>query len=302
MSGRTRPQRSRLRATIVLARLQSRRSRRRRRTVVGDGGDRTRARLRRRSGPDDPFPADRSSTTTTIARNWHVGQPGHRSSRCPEPLTETDSPNGIRRPQDQVVPSNVPAWSRLVGEHQQPGEVRRPPPEALGDDLRCQPNLRVVTPQRLLDRRDLRLDLDHEQRSARGVPCHQVDRPALAEDGKGHLGPRLPAERFQATRDSADERRMTLVHQPVQLAGAEPQLHAQLGAERPRMSSQSPHRHVLDPPAFDQRDDVLADPRPVGDVLLAPGQAMPKHPEASPQPDVVHHDILGRTASPGLCQ
>ncbi len=95
---------------------------------------------------------------------------------------------------------------------------------------------------------------------------------------------------------------MSLVHQPIQLAAAKPELQPELGAERPRMAPQGPHGDVLDPPALDEGNEVLADARPLADVDLSPAEPVPERPEARPETRVVHGTrIVDAPRRPLIC-
>ena len=93
---------------------------------------------------------------------------------------------------------------------------------------------------------------------------------------------------------------MSLVHEPVQLRAAEPQLDLQLRSEGPGVAAEGADRHVLDPAQFGERDHVLAEPRSITDVLLTPAEPVAQRAEPSSQSIVVHWPMIADATHPAL--
>ena len=76
----------------------------------------------------------------------------------------------------------------ILRQHEEPRDHGRIPAEAFARDPGRKADLRIVATKCLLDRGELGLELDHQQRARRLVPGQQVDGPALAEYRVGDLG------------------------------------------------------------------------------------------------------------------
>ena len=92
--------------------------------------------------------------------------------------------------------------------------------------------------------------------------------------------------------DGADQGGMALVHHPLEFARTERKLDPELGTERQSVPPQRSYGDVLDSPAFDERDDVLAEPCPRSNIGLAPPESVAEDAEASTKAHVIHRWIV----------
>lgn len=185
------------------------------------------------------------------------------------------------------------ARRRAIRKDEQAGHRPGRPAQLIPRNGSSQAPLGVVSPQRFLDRGQLRLHLDDEDRLCRPMPREQIDRPTLSPDRERDLWPNLPAQPFQPLADATDERRMALVEEPVKLAASPTDRHDEVRIEGADDRVQAVERHPVDPPALHVRHDVLADAGSLADILLPPRPVVPESPYHSPDALAVHAQQRG---------
>lgn len=172
-----------------------------------------------------------------------------------------------------------PATGPRVGQHEQTADRSRAPPEPLLDDLCRKPRLLVVPAKGVLHGCQLGLDFDDEEDAVLGMPRDQIDRAALAVDGEGQLGQRVPPEGLEEAGDRLHQSGMPLVEQTVEVSALPSDGHHEIGLEESRHAVQGADRHPLDEPALRRRDLRLRDAERVGYVLLSKPLADSKRPK-----------------------
>jgi len=80
-----------------------------------------------------------------------------------------------------LMPLDLAPGGSLLGQHEQASDHLGLPAEALPSDLGPESGLHVVTAERFLDRCELGLHLDHEERACGGMPPEQIDRATRCE-------------------------------------------------------------------------------------------------------------------------
>jgi len=130
-----------------------------------------------------------------------------------------------------------------VRDRKQPTRAGGRPPEPLPGEPWRRTNLRIVAPERLFNRHDLRLDLDHDEDAGLRMERQQVDGPTLPERRIRHLRSGEPALRLEQRCDCGDHTRVPLIADTVDLRASPAHLHHQLGAHR-----------ADDPPSRTERD------------------------------------------------
>lgn len=183
-----------------------------------------------------------------------------------------------------------------VGQDEEARDEARIPAESLLGDSGRQARFRVMAPERLLDGGELRLHLDDKEDPRPGMPRQDVDGAALAEDRIGHLGLDDPAGSLEHADRRPHERRVPLVREPVELPASPAQGDHDLGAERLGHRPKAAQRDTFEPACFEARDLRLAQARSQGHVGLPSRLVLAQEPEQSPDPNVVHPDIVGWTA------
>ena len=169
---------------------------------------------RRRGRPPHPPPSRRSVSTTCVVAICHEEDAVEWRGGLPQPAPNFGRRIGERSRQQQRMRGDPSAGGSVIRQNEQPPDIRRPPPEAIGSDARRQSTFDVKVSERLLDRGELGLQLDDEQGSTWRVPAQQVDRPALAEDRIADFGHDGPAELFEPPREKHAEPGVPLVEQP----------------------------------------------------------------------------------------
>ena len=131
-------------------------------------------------------------------------------------------------------------------DHEQPGYPGGSPAEPLEADAAGQPHLGIVSAERLLDRGQLGLELDDQQRPRARVPREQIDRAALAIHREGHLGRDLPARRLQHSSRRFSEACMPGVEEAVEVAAAPPHEQDEIRVQGPDDFPERRQREPLD--------------------------------------------------------
>lgn len=106
----------------------------------------------------------------------------------------------------------------MLGEDEQSRDGHRIPFESFERDPPREAHLDVVAAERLLDRRDLRSELDDKQGSCRRVPPEDIDRAAIAKDRERHLRDRDPAVALKDPDDAFAKAGMGRIEDAVEIA------------------------------------------------------------------------------------
>lgn len=194
-----------------------------------------------------------------------------------------------------AMPCDVPSRRGQVRQHEEAVHRRRRlPAEAVGSNRGRQALLSIVTPKGLFERRQLGLDLDHQQRPAGSMPGEDVDRSSLPAHRKCHLRRRFPTEVGQQARHPTDDRGVALVHQSIDLAAAPSNHDNDLGVERPAVPPEL--LDVAHAPALGARDVVLRQAGRQCYVDLPPAEAMSQCAQNSTDPLVIHARMVTSAA------
>ena len=103
-----------------------------------------------------------------------------------------------------LVRKDAAALSPVLRQDQEPGDHRRRPTERSGN-RRPEAQLFAVLAQGLLNRNELSLDFNDQQRSRWFVPGQDVDGSALAALGVGDLGFGFPVQPLEPRQTSPEQ-------------------------------------------------------------------------------------------------
>lgn len=154
--------------------------------------------------------------------------------------------------------------------------------------------------KRLLDRSDLGLHLDDQQRPGRCVPCQDVDRAPLTGDRVRDLGDRFPAKGDEQRRDHLSDRGVAFVDHAVKITGPPSNAYDHVGLEHAEYPSDRRHRHAVHVATLEQRDRRLRGAGTAGDVVLRQPKAMPQHACDAANLRTCHLTIVANAASPAI--
>jgi hypothetical protein len=162
--------------------------------------------------------------------------------------------------------------------------------------------LGVQGPKEIAEVEQLGLELDHQQRSRRGMPAQEIDDPALAELGERHLGPDHPAtHRGQPADHELSERCVPGVDDTVDVDRASARAHLDPDLEGAGDRSNRVQRSLTQVPALDPRDGASRYTGSVRQVLLRPVPPNSSHPNEPSKADVVHSaESIDRCAYRGI--
>ena len=164
----------------------------------------------------------------------------------------------------------------VVGKDEQPSNHRCIPRKPFARDPGPEADLDVVPPKGLFDRRQLGLELDHQERSRCLVPRQYVDRPAFPVHGVRHLGLDDPASVQEPPDYCLGERCVTRVEQVIERSATPSDEDNDIRIEYTEQSAKSSQRHGLDAAALEERNLILTAPRAHGDVRLAHAEPLPQ--------------------------
>ncbi len=187
------------------------------------------------------------------------------------------------------------------GKHEQSGDDSRCKLEAFDAQMSTrQPHLLVGLAAEVLERRQLRLDFDHERGAASREGREDVDRASFAEHGVADFNLCLPAVRSNHVDDRGNEGGMCRVEQAIQLPSAPADRAFEPCVDRSEQPSHAPNRDGVEVAALDERHELLRHPGPVGQFALGQTPSLTKQSKRSTQPDVIHADRMPVNASPAL--
>ena len=190
---------------------------------------------------------------------------------------------------------------RLVRQHEDPGDDEGLPAETLARGAPGQPDLLIVSPIRLLEGGQRRLDLDDQEHAADGEPAKDVDRPPLAELRVADLDGRVPPEPRQTRDRCFDESCVALVHEPIELTSApgqtdhEPRVQCGCDAFQPLDGD------TLNAASLDSGYSLLAHPGGRAQISLTPMPAAAQRADPRAEMLTVHRRAAwGRTFAADL--
>lgn len=178
----------------------------------------------------------------------------------------------------------------VIRHYQQPADVTGVPGKTLLGDGRRETDLLVNLSERLLDCRDVGLQLDYQERLCGWQKRQHVDRPALAVNVVGNLDSSLPAGSIEDFRDSCRERRMIRVEQAVELAGPPAHLEHEAGIQRGQDLAQDGYGGEMT--ALGVRDCCLGTARGVAELDLTPASATAQNTHDATHALVVHQSSM----------
>ncbi len=131
-------------------------------------------------------------------------------------------------------------------------------PAPLASDSRREPRLPIEDSEKLLYVSDLSLDLDHEQRPSRFVPCEQIDPAAIGIEGKRHFRCNCPARDLaEPAGDGALKIGVASAEQTIQLATPPASIEVNPNIQHGRDSPKRVNRHGPDVAALNCGDEGL---------------------------------------------
>ena len=163
-------------------------------------------------------------------------------------------------------------------------------PATLLDDLPGETSLPVEGADKLIDVRDVRLQLDDQQRATGGVPGDDVDDASLAVDREGHLRCQLPFREgvSEPGRDGVVERRVPGVEQSIEISCPPASEQVDPHIQRRGHAAQGDQRKRVEMASFDARDGRVRDAGTLRQVPLSPAALVPDDPDRRTKPAVVH--------------
>jgi hypothetical protein len=184
----------------------------------------------------------------------------------------------------------------VLRKDQQPCDGGWIPSEALSGDPGSEANFRVVSSQRLLDRRELGLELDYQERARRFVPGKQVDRAAFAIDRIRHFRLDRPASFHESFDHCLSQRCVPSIEQVVERSTSPSDDDNDLRVKHTEETAETPQRHAFDPAAFQERDFVLTARGLACDVLLAQPESLAEDTRDPSDSEVVHGPTMASGA------
>lgn len=136
-------------------------------------------------------------------------------------------------------------------------------------DLPSEPTLDVETADRVVDGRQLGLDLDDDTDRAGRLKRKDVDRSTLAELGERDLDLDQPAEADQLVCCLTDKQRVALVQQTIDLAAPPRNHRVKARVDGCECRAERANRERGEVTALDQRNGLLREPGRGGEIGLA---------------------------------
>jgi len=176
---------------------------------------------------------------------------------------------GVRQEQDHSNKTRLPTTSN---------------PHRRGHD----PRFHVEDPERLLEPRDLGLDLDDQKGVAVLAPRQHVDRTSLTKAVERFLTADLPAQSREELDSPVLEQGVPSIKKAVELGTTPPRCQCDVGVENFRYPAVRVDRQRAKSPALDIRHGLLRDPGAGGDVGLPQSHLDADGPERVSDVDTVH--------------
>jgi hypothetical protein len=180
------------------------------------------------------------------------------ADRCAEPCLQTPAPKPVGVVEDGGMKTDMSPRRCRPRQNEEARGAAAPPAEPLGGEAPGETHLLVVLPQRRLDREQLGLDLDDEERAGLGVIGQDVDRAGLTSKCIGRFDLDRPADSPQSSRRRGDQLSVAGIEQPIQLAAAPSHADLKLCIERSKDARESPNPDSIGMAALDERHDLLA--------------------------------------------
>ena len=158
------------------------------------------------------------------------------------------------------------------------------------DDLCGQPAAPISHREQIIHINKLRLELDQQDGSGSGVPCHEVDDASLAVMVERDLGSRLPAGGEQQIGDHLGHGRMPGREGSVKRRSAPARLQDEADFVHSGNFPELADRGALDPAPFDLRIGRRRNAGLGGGVPLRPAKPDPKGSKDATDREIVHAD------------
>jgi hypothetical protein len=136
-------------------------------------------------------------------------------------------------------------------QHEQSTNRTRAPTKSLERDLPPESLLLIESSDRLLDRDQLRLDLNHERHRARSMNGEDIDRTTLAVYGIGHLDRDLLPQSVEEPRCLRGQVGVVFVEQPVQVRPSPPRSKVKANLEARQDRAQRIHGECAEQSALE---------------------------------------------------
>jgi len=141
---------------------------------------------------------------------------GYGTVRIGEPVLDGDGADWQGQIEHAGMPLNISSHAPVLRQNQHLANRQRMPAVALGTDCGREPRLGIQWAQRALERPELGLDFDDDERPGRSVPGQNVDRAALPMTRKCDLELDRPTMPAQKAADCRRHGRVSFVVQPIQ--------------------------------------------------------------------------------------
>jgi hypothetical protein len=188
---------------------------------------------------------------------WQVEDARQLPNRRSKPSPDLTWSRRIRPPEHAKVRCHAAARRSFVGQDQKPSNDGGLPAESFEGNARCQAHLHVVTAQRFLDGRQLRLELNYEERSRPRVPSEQVDRSAFSEDRECDLRHDDPARVLEIAHHPGAQAGVSLIEQSVEVSSTPADDHNDICIERREESADGAERKPFDSTTLHEGDHRL---------------------------------------------
>jgi hypothetical protein len=221
----------------------------------------------------------------------------HWAARVTEPAQSIARLARVRSLECRGVTFDGPPRRHPFWKNQDAPNHGGPPAEPVVDDLRGQPNLCVVSSDRLLNRHDLRFHFVDRHGLHGFVDGQQVDRASFSISREGHFWNDNPATRPRGPRGHFDELGVALVEEAVEFPATPRDEAIETGAECGEDATNCRNRESCQEAALEPGNRRLAAARFLGEVDLAPTQSTPHRPTRCADSSVVHRRTLSRSAS-----
>ena len=170
--------------------------------------------------------------------------------------------------------------------------------EPIEDDPLPKATLHVQAPNRVVDGRQLRLDLDHEGDAAGRLQPKNVDRSTLAILGERDLDVDIPAQANELICHMADEGRVTFIEQPVDLSAAPRNQGVEAGVDRGERAPEDSDRKRREVSSLDQGNGLLRETGSGGEFPLAESAPTTERAKQPSDTHVVHASMVLKVTYP----
>ncbi len=186
----------------------------------------------------------------------------------------------------------------LVGQDQKSRGCGSGPTEPFLGNPMGQTYLFVVPTERLLDRGQLGLDLDHDQRAGWPMEAENIDRPALAVDGIRDFDRRLPRVRAKCCHRFPNQLGVAFVQRAVEAAASPTDIEFAASVEGRDDAPDPAQRKAVEVAALEERYRGLGQVRRCSQVRLAPAASTAQRPDDQSDSLIVHVEIVAGAPYP----